>query len=64
MCVDIFHNFIDWFFVEVKPKHTTLQNPVNDLNWQAVLYYGDDKNKVPLNVELQYSKLLAKKREE
>lgn len=55
MLVDLVHNFKEWIFVEVKPKQTKkAEQNQSEINWQSVLYYGDDKGRteVPLSISL------------
>ncbi len=48
---DIWYGLTDWLYVEVSPKsNNNLTTQQNAFNWQAVLYYGDEKETVPLAV--------------
>ena len=47
--VDVWHGLTDWMYVEVSQKPVAV--PVSGgpaLDWQAVLYHGDEKETVPL----------------
>lgn len=54
---DTWRGLTDWMFVEVKPKDDQ-KKPMSEqaLDWQAVLYHGDDTKKVPLAARATASK--------
>lgn len=46
---DIWHGLIDWLYVEVPPKKSVVANDAQlALDWRAVLYHGNAKERVPL----------------
>ncbi len=47
---DIWHGLTDWLYVEVRPKRSaTAIDPKQALDWRAVLYHGNAKERVPLS---------------
>lgn len=52
---DLWRSLINWLFVDVKPKKVeTAVNNRKNIDWRAVLYYGDDKKSVPLSMLAGY----------
>ncbi len=46
--IDIWIGLTDWMYVDVKPKHAVAEmNTEQSMNWQAVLYHGEEKGHVP-----------------
>jgi cellulose synthase/poly-beta-1,6-N-acetylglucosamine synthase-like glycosyltransferase len=49
--VDTWHGMTNWLYVETSPKQTDMKEKVvQPLDWEAVLYHGNDDNAVPLAV--------------
>ncbi|GHO98984.1 glycosyl transferase [Reticulibacter mediterranei] len=47
---DIWHGLTDWLYVEVRPKTPAVpSDPALALDWRAVLYHGNAKERVPLS---------------
>lgn len=47
---DIWHGLTDWLYVEVRPRTPAVASDPNlALDWRAVLYHGDAKERVPLS---------------
>jgi cellulose synthase (UDP-forming) len=62
--VDTWIGLTDWMFVEVKPKSVPkaeVSKPA--LDWQAVLYHGDDKQAVPLGARGEMAAIGVEKAE-
>jgi cellulose synthase/poly-beta-1,6-N-acetylglucosamine synthase-like glycosyltransferase len=52
---DIWHGLTDWLYVEVRPKKITVaSDPALALDWRAVLYHGNAKERVPLSALQSY----------
>jgi len=45
---DIWHGMTGWLYVDVKKNDITLAaKPIPSLNWQSILYHGEDTGEVP-----------------
>ncbi len=47
---DIWHSYINWLLIEVKQKPNESRKTDKSIDWRAVLYHGDAKQALPLNV--------------
>jgi cellulose synthase/poly-beta-1,6-N-acetylglucosamine synthase-like glycosyltransferase len=53
--VDIWHGLTDWLYVEVRPEKVAVANdPALALDWRAVLYHGNARERVPLSALQSY----------
>lgn len=55
--VDMWRSYVNWLFVDVKPKKTSTESLNPKLDWRAVLYHGDTKQSVPLGL-MDYDRIM------
>jgi hypothetical protein len=58
--VDVWVGLTNWMYVDVKPK-TTVTNASNEpkLDWQAILYHGEENGTVPLSARTTMATVTA-----
>ena len=63
--VDVWHGLTSWMYVDVKNKNPLEeQQQAAGLDWQAILYHGDDSSAVPLAAQSAMIEAAKKRRKE